>query len=96
MIEVKVPEDADRCEGLLTPEQRQELANELARELDAAGVQPEMESGKPAAKPRPKADAPKKAADPKRAPAAAPAPPPAKASGRPGGSGEGDPCKGGE
>lgn len=47
MAAVKVPEDADRCEAMLTPEQRRELADELAVELDAAGVRPEFQSGKP-------------------------------------------------
>ena len=46
MAAVKVPADADRCEALMTPEQRTELAHDLARELDAAGVKPQMESGK--------------------------------------------------
>jgi len=47
MAAVKVPEDADRCEAMMTPEHRTELAHELARELEAAGVKPQMESGKP-------------------------------------------------
>jgi hypothetical protein len=46
MAAVKVPADADRCEALMRPEQRTELAHDLARELDAAGVKPQMESGK--------------------------------------------------
>jgi hypothetical protein len=50
MAGVKVPADADRCEALMTPEQRTELAHDLARELDAAGMKPQMESGKPTAK----------------------------------------------
>jgi len=51
MVGVKAPEDADRCEAMLTPEQKVELRDELARELDAAGVRPEIESGKPKAAP---------------------------------------------
>jgi hypothetical protein len=50
MAGVKVPADADRCEALMTSEQRTELAHDLARELDAAGMKPQMESGKPTAK----------------------------------------------
>ena len=61
MVGIKAPDDGDRCEALLTPEQSRELRDELARELDAAGVKPEMDSGKPrqpsAGKAGPKADA---------------------------------------
>ncbi len=53
MAAVKVPEDGDRCEQLLTHEQRRELTSELSRELDAAGVTPEMGSGKPGSAPKP-------------------------------------------
>lgn len=51
MSAVKVPADADRCEALLSPEQKRELSDELSRELDAAGVRPEIGSGKPRPKP---------------------------------------------
>ena len=48
---------------MLLPEQKRELSDELSRELDAAGVRPEIGSGKPRPKPAapsaPKADAPK-------------------------------------
>ena len=47
LLDVKVPEDADRCEKMLTPEQQQELRGELTRELDAAGVPAQRETGKP-------------------------------------------------
>jgi hypothetical protein len=47
MAGVKAPADGDRCEALLTPEQNHELRDELARELDTAGVHPQTESGKP-------------------------------------------------
>jgi hypothetical protein len=47
MVGIKAPDDGDRCEALLPPEQKRELGDELARELDAAGVKPEMDSGKP-------------------------------------------------
>jgi hypothetical protein len=46
LLDVKAPPDADRCEKLLTPPQQQELRNELAHELDAAGVPPQRASGK--------------------------------------------------
>ncbi|HWO26364.1 MAG TPA: hypothetical protein VNO30_46870 [Kofleriaceae bacterium] len=51
MAGVKAPADADRCEALLSPEQKRELSDELSRELDAAGVRPEVGSGKPRPKP---------------------------------------------
>ena len=96
MVGVKAPEDADRCEALLTPEQRTELRDELARELDAAGVKPEVKCGrpgntKPAAKeaapsPEPEPAADKKKAVPPKKPAASP-----KSS-----KGRADPCEGGE
>lgn len=54
MSSVQAPPDADRCETMLLPEQKRELQDELSRELDAAGVKPEMESGKPRPKPAPK------------------------------------------
>ncbi len=106
MAAVKALEDADRCETLLTPEQRRELADELAVELDAAGVRPEVQSGKPKpAKalppPAPPPPAPQKARESakssskKDAPAAAPRAAPAPAStGAPGRAA--DPCEGGE
>ena len=50
MSGVKAPPDADTCEAMLTPEQSRELRDELARELDAAGVKPEVQSGKPSPK----------------------------------------------
>jgi len=83
MVGVKAPEDADRCEAMLTPEQKVELRDELARELDAAGVRPEIESGKPKAAPAKesaKQDAAKK-------------PEPAKKKSK---SRSKDPCEGGE
>ena len=46
LLDVKVPEDADVCEKMLTPEQQQELRDELTRALDAAGVPAQRESGK--------------------------------------------------
>jgi hypothetical protein len=50
LLEVKAPTDADRCERMLTQEQQTELRTELTKELDAAGVPPQRESGKPKAK----------------------------------------------
>lgn len=50
MLAIARPEDGDACEAMLTPAQTRELRDELARELDAAGVKPEMESGRPKAK----------------------------------------------
>jgi hypothetical protein len=76
MAAVKVPEDADRCEAMLTPEQRRELADELAAELDAAGVRPQIESGKPKpAKPAKPAASPAPPAPPAASPAKSSAPP---------------------
>lgn len=50
MAAVKQPEEADACEKMLTPEQTRDLADELAKELDAAGVKPETQSGRPKAR----------------------------------------------
>lgn len=47
MLDVKAPPDADRCEQLLTPKQRDDLARDLAATHNAAGVPARMESGKP-------------------------------------------------
>jgi hypothetical protein len=91
MVGVKAPEDADRCEAMMTPEQQKELRAELAKELDAAGVPAETQSGKsqPAknAAPKamdatPKADSPKKPAKESKSKAKA--------------KGGADPCEGGE
>lgn len=100
MVGVKVAEDADKCEALLTPEQKTELRDELARELDAAGVRPEVRSGRPGnAKPAAKEEAPAPALAPappppamdkKAAPKKKPAPAPKASRGR------ADPCEGGE
>jgi hypothetical protein len=96
MAAVKVPEDADRCEAMLTPAQRRELADELAVELDAAGVRPQIESGKPKASTPAKSSgspkASKKSTAPAEAPRAAPRAPASKAA--PGRTA--DPDEGGE
>jgi hypothetical protein len=97
MLVVKAPEDADRCEGMQTPEQRRALARELARELDAAGVPARTESGKskpaaaqPAAPDARLAPAPKGGAK-KTAPKATKAKQQMPSAGR-----AADPCEGGE
>lgn len=97
MVGIKAPEDSDRCEALLAPEQKRELGDELARELDAAGVKAQTESGKPMQPTKPsdgkagaKADEAKKSS---AAPRGAPAPKPAPKAAKPG---RADPCEGGE
>lgn len=89
MVEVKTPEDSDRCEAMMTPEQQKELRAELAKELDAAGVPVETQSGKsqPAPNAAPKSSAPK-AMDAK------PRTDSSKKKGKAPGSA--DPCEGGE
>ena len=66
MAGVERAEDGDACERMLTPEQSRELRDELARELDAAGVKPEFRGGRPKAKAKAKAapSAPGRGADP--------------------------------
>jgi hypothetical protein len=80
MAEVKQPEEADACEKMLTPEQTRDLADELSKELDAAGVKPETRSGRPKAREREQGEMKKEKAKAK-----------AKAPG-----GVSDPCEGGE
>jgi hypothetical protein len=89
MASVKAPADADRCEAMLTPEQKRELSDELSRELDAAGVRPEIGSGKPRPKPA-AASAPKPATSAPND--SAPKADERKQSGKP----RRDPCEGGE
>lgn len=47
MLDVKAPADADRCEEKLTKAQRDNLARELGSAAEAAGIMPEVQSGKP-------------------------------------------------
>lgn len=101
MAGVKVPQDGDACEQMLTADQKRTLADVLAKELSEAGVPAERTSGKP----QPATDAKKAepAAAPPPPPPAKPAAPksraPAKASKKapgPGGGTAADPCEGGE
>ena len=104
LVGVKAAEDADKCEVLLTPEQRTELRDELARELDAAGVRPEVRSGRSDnARPAkgaapPPSPAKDDAAPPPPAPAAdkKKAAPPKKPAASKASKGRADPCEGGE
>lgn len=57
LAEVKQPADADVCEQMLSREQSLELRHELARELEAAGVKPETQGGRPPPQAPPPANA---------------------------------------
>lgn len=106
MAGVKVPADGDACEQMLTADQKRTLADELSKELSAAGVPAERTSGKP--QPATDAKDAKKAAPRAAEPAPAPPPPPAKSAPprskapmkaskkAPGGGTAADPCEGGE
>jgi hypothetical protein len=83
MAAVKAPEDADACEQMLTPAQGQALRDELAKELDAAGVGPETQSGRPKAMEKEEKKMKKEDVKKSKAPAKAP-------------GGANDPCEGGE
>jgi hypothetical protein len=110
MIGIKAPEDGDKCEALLTPEQKRELGDELAREMDAAGVKPQTESGKPTRagenKAGGKANSPKadqaeekagmKKDEAKKSSAAPRGAPAPKAAPKAAKPGRADPCEGGE